>query len=91
MCTRTLLPPPSCQEADWGPLTFVGDRIAGGATGDARAGTGTMGAAKGVCAGVLGSLLLISPAEAEAEPESPAVLLDVAELPVRVGCKEEGE
>lgn len=48
-----------------------------------------MGAAKGVCAGVLGSLLLISPAEAEAEPESPAVLLEVAELPVRVGCKKE--
>lgn len=39
------------------------------------------GAARGVCAGVLGSLLLISPAEAEAEP-------DAAPFPPagRLGC-----
>lgn len=36
---------------------------------------------------MLGSLLLISPPEAEAEPEGPAVPLDAAELGVRVGCK----
>lgn len=51
---------------------------------------GTTGAARGVCAGVLGSLLLISPAEAEAEPESPAVPLEAAELAVRVGWRAEG-
>lgn len=45
------------------------------------------GATSGVWAGVLGSLLLISPPEAEAEPEGPAVPLDAAELGVRVGCK----
>lgn len=67
------------------PLTLVGDGMAGGATGEARDGVGTTGAARGVCAGVLGSLLLISPAEAEAEPESPVVPLDAAELAVRVG------
>lgn len=59
----------------------------GGATGEARAGVGMTGATSGVWAGVLGSLLLISPPEAEAEPEGPAVPLDAAELGVRAGCK----
>lgn len=52
---------------------------AGGFPGEWRA--GMTGAASGVWAGVLGSLLLISPAEAEAEP-------DAAPFPPagRVGC-----
>lgn len=67
-------------------LTFVGEGT-GGATGEARAGVGMTGATSGVWAGVLGSLLLISPPEAEAEPEGPAVPLDAAELGVRAGWK----
>lgn len=52
---------------------------AGGFPGEWR--VGMTGAARGVCAGVLGSLLLISPAEAEAEP-------DAAPFPPagRLGC-----
>lgn len=52
---------------------------AGGFPGEWR--VGMTGAARGVWAGVLGSLLLISPAEAEAEP-------DAAPFPPagRVGC-----
>lgn len=44
-----------------------------------------MGAARGVWAGVLGSLLLISPHDADADPEAPAVPLEAAELEGRVG------
>lgn len=54
---------------------------AGGFPGEWR--VGMTGAARGVWAGVLGSLLLISPAEAEADP-------DAAPLPPvpagRLGC-----
>ena len=55
----------------------------GGAPGESRPpGVGMTGAARGVWAGVLGSLLLISPAEAE--PEAPGL-----EVPVgRVGWME---
>lgn len=67
-------------------LTLVGEGTIG-ATGEVREGDGMTGATSGVWAGVLGSLLLISPPEAEAEPEGPAVPLDAAELGVRVGCK----
>ena len=41
----------------------------GRAPGESR--VGMRGAARGVWAGVLGSLLLISPAEAEADPDGP--------------------
>lgn len=61
-------------------LTLLGTG-AGGFPGEGR--VGMTGAASGVWAGVLGSLLLISPAEAEAEPEAapfPAVPA------VRLGC-----
>lgn len=61
-------------------LTLLGTG-GGGFPGEWR--VGITGAARGVWAGVLGSLLLISPAEAEAEP-------DAAPLPpvpaVRLGC-----
>ena len=79
-----LEPPPATPQSP--PLTFVGEGT-GGATGEVSEGVGITGATSGVCAGVLGSLLLISPPEAEAEPEGPAVPLDAAELGVRVGCK----
>lgn len=77
----------SCQNSVLQSLTFVGDGIGGGATGEVREGVGMTGATRGVWAGVLGSLLLISPPEAEAEPEGPGVPLEAAELVVRVGCK----
>lgn len=50
--------------------------------GEVRAGEGMIGAARGVCAGVLGSLLLSSPADAE--PEGPRELLAPA-TPVLAG------
>lgn len=53
----------------------------GGFPGEYR--VGMMGAARGVWAGVLGSLLLISPAEAEAEPEAAPFPPEAAERP---GC-----
>lgn len=61
-----------------------------GATGEVSEGDGMTGATSGVWAGVLGSLLLISPPEAEADPEGPAVPLEGAEVGVRVGCKAKG-
>lgn len=61
-----------------------------GATGEVSEGDGMTGATSGVWAGVLGSLLLISPPEAEADPEGPAVPPEGAEVGVRVGCKAKG-
>lgn len=61
-------------------LTLLGT-AGGGFPGEWR--VGMMGAARGVWAGVLGSLLLISPVEAEAEPEAAPFPLAPAE---RLGC-----
>lgn len=83
------LPPPSRALDPLGPaspLTLEGERSVGAAPGDVRAGVGMMGAASGVCAGVLGSLLLSSPADAEPdgprEPLAPATPV----LAGRVDC-----
>lgn len=70
-------------------LTLEGERRGGAAPGEVRAGVGMMGAASGVWAGVLGSLLLSSPADAE--PEGPRELLAPATpalLAGRVGYSE---
>lgn len=68
-------------------VTLLDPGAGNGATGEVREGEGMMGAARGVWAGVLGSLLLISPHDADADPEAPAVPLEAAELEGRVGCK----
>lgn len=73
-------------ELTWARLTLVGEGT-GGAPGEPREGVGMTGATSGVWAGVPGSLLLISPPDAEAEPEGPAVPPDADEVGVRVGYK----
>lgn len=87
-----VLSPPSEPSAHLGTaqgraqLTLVGEGT-GGAPGEPREGVGMTGATSGVWAGVPGSLLLISPPDAEADPEGPAVPPDADDVGVRVGCK----
>ena len=55
----------------------------GRAPGESR--VGMRGAARGVWAGVLGSLLLISPAEAEADPDGPPLAPAAPAAAARLG------